>query len=330
MPSTPLNGRGISLFIVGWVFICAISICSSSCISVFSSRSGAASSHESGPSGGLIKPKLQDQDIPEPTTTANKSKETPLRTATQGSGEPTPHIWNRLFSFVPRAKTSTGAGGSPTLIKPKLAEPREQEKASDKRLGESAQSLAAPEKAPLREAAQEKDSSPDSLPLKSKESRTLERPSLDRAASEAKDRSSTHEGSPKKDQSAPMDENETKRDKPPSDGQEIQTVFKKHDHVKYVTMIRNKAIDTLNKEPDCDLARLCRDSFTDAWSLTLYMKSGKYYTYTVYAWDEIDGNWVESYKSEKRPLANMKKHLSFSSAGKTCQTLKGSEHAESF
>ncbi|MGC8908474.1 MAG: hypothetical protein ACP5M0_13675 [Desulfomonilaceae bacterium] len=332
MPPPHLSGRGVSLFIAGWVVICAVSLFSSSCISVFSSRSGAASSGESAASGGLIKPKLQDKDMPAPKTMAeDKSKESRPRTTTQGSGVGTPGVWDRLFGLVTGAKTSKDAGSSPGLIKPKLGELTDKEAGSNKRVGEPAQSVPSTEKALLTQAAaQEKDRAPDSLPSKSKETGMLESPLPDKAASEDKGRSPARDARANKDQPPPVGEKETKREKPPADGQEIETVFKKHDHVKYVTMIRNKAIDALNKEPDCDLARLCRDSFTDGWSLTLYKKSGKYYTYTVYAWDEIDGNWVASYASEKRPLANMKKHLSFSSSGKTCQTLKGSEHGGSF
>ncbi|MDQ1238679.1 MAG: hypothetical protein QG577_864 [Thermodesulfobacteriota bacterium] len=104
--------------------------------------------------------------------------------------------------------------------------------------------------------------------------------------------------------------------------------LRKHDHSKYVTTIRHKAIDMVNKETDCDVARLCRDSLTDEWSLALYFKAAASYFCVIYTWDEIEGRWEKSFTSEKRPLSGMKKHLAFSSAGKSCRALKGGDKSD--
>lgn len=100
--------------------------------------------------------------------------------------------------------------------------------------------------------------------------------------------------------------------------------FQKHDHVKYLELIRAKAIDKMNKEKDVTLARLCRDSTTEEWTLTLYQRRQQYYSFASYVWDEIDGKWEKSLASDKRPVSGWKQHLDFSSAGKDCKVLKGS------
>ncbi len=113
------------------------------------------------------------------------------------------------------------------------------------------------------------------------------------------------------------DESEDKLDKSKS--------FKKHDHVEYVELIKSKASDLIKKERDCTLARLCRNSITDEWSLTVYVAQQKYFSFVVYSWDEIDEKWENSYASEKRPASQFAHHLRFSSAGKECTDLKGSQ-----
>jgi len=99
--------------------------------------------------------------------------------------------------------------------------------------------------------------------------------------------------------------------------------FRKHDHSKYVVLIRNKAIDRVNKEKNADLARLCRDRTTDQWSLTIYRRAEKLYSFVYLVWDEIDEKWEESYSADKRPLSGWKQHLDFSASGKECKVLKG-------
>jgi len=99
--------------------------------------------------------------------------------------------------------------------------------------------------------------------------------------------------------------------------------FKKHDHSKYTSAIRGKAIDQVNKEKDVALARLCRDSTTEEWSLTLYRKRQQTYSFVSYVWDEIDEKWEQAFVSDQRPISGWKQHLDFSSSGKDCVGLKG-------
>lgn len=101
--------------------------------------------------------------------------------------------------------------------------------------------------------------------------------------------------------------------------------FKKHDHSKYVAKIKNAALDIINKENDCSYARICRHNTTDEWSLGIYFVQGKTYSFRSYVWDPIENTWTETFESEKKPHTGMRKHLSFSSAGKKCLTLKGSD-----
>jgi hypothetical protein len=101
------------------------------------------------------------------------------------------------------------------------------------------------------------------------------------------------------------------------------TPIKKHDHSKYVTALRNKAIDLLNREENVYYARLCKDFATDQWSFTIYYKQQTIFSFIIYTWDEIDQKWVKSLTSDKRPMARFQKHLNFYTAGKECQILKG-------
>jgi hypothetical protein len=105
------------------------------------------------------------------------------------------------------------------------------------------------------------------------------------------------------------------------DSEEIP--LKKHDHSKYVAAIKGKAIDRVNKSSNVDLARICRDTTTDEWSLTLYHRREKTYSFVSYIWDEIDEKWEEAFSSDQRPIAGWKQHLNFSSAGKKCDVIKG-------
>jgi len=98
--------------------------------------------------------------------------------------------------------------------------------------------------------------------------------------------------------------------------------FKRHDHTKYLEMIKNKAVDLVNSDKESNHAAICKDMITDQWSLTLYYVKEKTYKFITYAWDEIDDNWKESFASGKRPLSGLKKHLKYSSSGKDCKVLK--------
>ena len=99
-------------------------------------------------------------------------------------------------------------------------------------------------------------------------------------------------------------------------------LFKRHDHAKYLEMIKNKAVDLVNSDKESNRAEICKDMITDQWSLTLYYVKGKTYQFVTYAWDEIDDNWQKSFTSNKRPLSSLKKHLKYSSSGKECKVLK--------
>lgn len=102
--------------------------------------------------------------------------------------------------------------------------------------------------------------------------------------------------------------------------------FKKHDHVKYMQKIKNKAIDQVNKETDVTYARLCRDTTTDEWSLWIYRSEEKAYRFVTYTWDEVDEKWAESFKSDKKPISGWQHHLKFSTDGKDCKDLKKKRH----
>jgi len=100
--------------------------------------------------------------------------------------------------------------------------------------------------------------------------------------------------------------------------------LQKHDHAKYVQYIRSKAIDQVNKEKDVTLARICRDSTTEEWTLTMYQRRQPNYSFVTYMWDEVDGKWERAFSSGTRPISGWKQHLDFASAGKDCKVLKGS------
>ncbi len=101
--------------------------------------------------------------------------------------------------------------------------------------------------------------------------------------------------------------------------------FKKHDHSKYVKRIKTLAMEALNKEFDPFYATLCSDSTTDEWSLTIYFKKADSFRYKSLIWDPIDDKWEQQYESGNKPLAGWKKHVSFVSADKRCNQLKGGD-----
>jgi hypothetical protein len=102
------------------------------------------------------------------------------------------------------------------------------------------------------------------------------------------------------------------------------TLFKKHDHAKYSEKIKNKAIDEVNKEATCKYARLCRDTITQEWGLSLYYFQESTYVMVTYVWDEIDEKWKKTFTSERSPVSGWKRHLEFSAGSKECRPLKGS------
>lgn len=99
--------------------------------------------------------------------------------------------------------------------------------------------------------------------------------------------------------------------------------FEKFDHAKYLKKVKNSALDILNKDSACNLARICNDSITHDWWLTLYRKADRTYSFTTYAWDPVNEKWEESYVSSKEPLSRLSHHLRSSSSGKYCEVLKG-------
>jgi hypothetical protein len=98
--------------------------------------------------------------------------------------------------------------------------------------------------------------------------------------------------------------------------------FKRHDHAKYMELVKNKAIDLVNSEKECDQATICKDMITDQWSLALYYMKEKTYKFITYVWDEIDDSWQKSFTSDKRQISGLEKHLKYSSSGKDCKVLK--------
>ncbi len=102
--------------------------------------------------------------------------------------------------------------------------------------------------------------------------------------------------------------------------------FKKHNHQEYVTRITNLAIDEVNKEFDVFYATICNDNTTDDWTLTLYFRFDKTFSYKSFVWDAIDSKWDQDYESGKKPLVMWKKHLTFASSGKKCKALKGNSN----
>jgi hypothetical protein len=101
-----------------------------------------------------------------------------------------------------------------------------------------------------------------------------------------------------------------------------KAAFKKHDHSVYVQLITDKAIEIVSRNPKSTYARMCRNSVTDEWSLSVYFESGPYYTVSVYLWDRIDEKWTKTSDTEKRPSTQFSKSLKFTAVGKECTALK--------
>ena len=99
--------------------------------------------------------------------------------------------------------------------------------------------------------------------------------------------------------------------------------FQKHDHAKYVRTIKNKAIDRLNKSRAATHAILCRNPTTDQWSLTIYSKGQRSYSYVSYAWDDVDEDWEKIFSDKRVPLSRWRQHVRYSTQDKECSPLKG-------
>lgn len=108
-----------------------------------------------------------------------------------------------------------------------------------------------------------------------------------------------------------------------SGSQELEPSFQKHDHAKYVSSIKNKAIDRLNKHENATNATLCKNQTTDQWSLTVYFKSERTYSYITYAWDDIDQDWKKIFTADRLPISKWREHMRYSNQDKECSVLKG-------
>lgn len=100
--------------------------------------------------------------------------------------------------------------------------------------------------------------------------------------------------------------------------------FTKHNHVQYVELIEQKAREKLKDHRDVSMARMCKDSTTDQWTMNIYRKEPKSYSFISYAWDEVDQKWEKSFESRRQPITRWHSHLEFSAARKNCKVLKGS------
>ncbi|MEW6531443.1 MAG: hypothetical protein AB1473_11445 [Thermodesulfobacteriota bacterium] len=101
--------------------------------------------------------------------------------------------------------------------------------------------------------------------------------------------------------------------------------IKKHDHAAYKRQLKNKAIDIVNNETKCSLARLCKDYITEEWTLTLFTKGDKTFSFTSHVWDPIAEKWKQTFTSKPRPIKNWATHLRVTSSGWECEVLKGRE-----
>lgn len=102
-----------------------------------------------------------------------------------------------------------------------------------------------------------------------------------------------------------------------------KNAFKKHDHVAYVKLIKTKADALIEKQSDCTLARLCRNTISDEWTLQVFTRQTKTFSFVLYSWDEIDEKWEKSADSTTMPIGQWEHHLRFSSACKECTNVKG-------
>lgn len=287
-----------------------------------------------GGQSGLIKPKLEESRPPvaAPLSADTKSAE---QGSTKESGKSAWSFgsWKTVFSTLARGSSKDKLEAGSELIKPRLEETvRETPPGNtghDQDKGKSPEETAGDRRAQLLNSPS-KDPSVEDKPDFGRSRSMTDRRAFDNAGKstngvirDIKEKEPTPSSTDKTPKSA---EEKSKRSID-TDLDESRTPFKKHDHAKYVSVIRKNAIDKLNREKNCDYARVCRDDYTDEWSLTLYykQKQKQNYHYVTYVWDEIDGKWDESFVSERRPLSGWKHHLSFSSAGKACKTLKGGQ-----
>lgn len=319
------------LALVWLILFC--SFVSISCTSLFPTRKTLGNSTvESADRTKLLKPMIEGASpsvASSSEASGNAQQDTPSKT--QGA-KTSLNAWNTVLSRLGLGRSLNKAvADGDQLVKPKIKdgiedqaalEPNIRHRGADKVAGAARESSREARNSLSADILSKDDSQTDKQrPM------TDRRSSVDDEKSKAKATPGAGKGDPSKsstDKTAGTDQvtakisGESETDEPPGS-------FQKHDHAKYTSVIRNKAIDKLNQEKTCDFARVCRDSYTDEWSLTLYFKKNQTYHYVTYSWDEIDGKWDESFVSDKRPLSGWKHHISFSSAGKTCKVLKGAQ-----
>lgn len=278
---------------------------------------------------GLIKPKTAEQ---KPTEVSEKNRVPVLdqqgmreNEPKNSKREPTSSLYSRLTGFL----SPTQSGSIPRLIKPKINDGDSQKSNSDSLNGDQKNRSEDLE----RESSQKREN-PLDVGTGSSQSRQNEQMASKRVAPSSElpetvndvvtssDKSMSDKPS---SSSSSTSEPSGQKDSRSIISDDSQSPFRKHDHSKYVSVIRQKAIDKVNADREADFVRICKDSNTDEWTLTLYYRQRTTYRFVTYIWDEIDDKWEESYVSEKRPMTAWKRHISFSSAGKRCEVMKGSE-----
>lgn len=164
-------------------------------------------------------------------------------------------------------------------------------------------------------------------------SRRQDRDSSTRSGSAAKTAEKTEQGSSRSAPDKPgtsgsgskEDDTQTSKKQPSadSDSQDLEPSFQKHDHLKYVSSIKNKAIDRLNKHQNATHAIVCKNQTTDLWSFTVYFKRDRTYSYITYAWDDIDQDWKKIFEADRVPISKWRAHMRYSNQDKECSVLKG-------
>lgn len=303
------------------------------CVQLLPTRKSESSTSGAGVDRGwLVKPRLQESSngLPVSPLPTIKEEEEKRVSDTRKSPWLLGSLHHAIFSKLPFLASSDKPGSHSKLIKPRLdesiqEEPLREERDADLKEKQSAETVIRTERASNNRINDH--SSRDSLDSKRSSSikgkSTSEKIGLTdpRIAPEDEKKHVSGSSAVGTDKSQGPESMNSKITGP----DESQTTFKKHDHSKYVSTIRNKAIDKVNQEKNSDYVRVCKDANTDEWSLTFYYRQRQSYYYVTFIWDEIDDKWQESFVSEKRSMSGWKHHLTFSSAGKNCKVLKGSQ-----
>ena len=98
--------------------------------------------------------------------------------------------------------------------------------------------------------------------------------------------------------------------------------FKKPDHEKYFKHMADRAEQVVKGDSRSFYARMCSDSLTGDWTLTVYGKADdKFFSMAVHAWDAVDDAWHKTVESKIR-ASQWKTHLAVAGSGKECRVLK--------